>query len=97
MTLYDLGQDNLWVARPEDLLFLEDLPPGEVTAPALERDVVMRIPGCLPHLQRTGRIDDRFAGQNGADPPRNRLDVVGRHDRRRVVAHVHSQRQRPGS
>ena len=33
MTLYDLGQDNFWVARPEDLLFLKDLPPGEATAP----------------------------------------------------------------
>src|SRR5450755_3408661 len=52
-----------------------------------DRDVVLGIVRPLPHVQRLRGVKDDLAAEYGADPAGNRLDVTGRHDLLRVVAH----------
>jgi hypothetical protein len=52
-----------------------------------DRDVELRIIRPLPHVDRGGGVHHDPTGEYGADPSRNRLDVVHRNDRLRIVRH----------
>src|SRR5262249_21281495 len=59
----------------------------EVTAHVFERDVVLRVVGPFPYVQGMGGVEYLLAGQERADAPRDRFDVVGCGDHGRIVVH----------
>src|SRR5215467_14718333 len=59
----------------------------EVTTHVVERDVVLRVVGPFPYVQGMGGVEDLLAGQERANAPRDRFDVVGCGDHGWIVVH----------
>src|SRR5579871_4520870 len=60
----------------------------ELRADVRDGDVVLRVVRPFPHVHGAGRVEHGLSGEDGADAPRDGLDMVDLGDHGGVVVHL---------